>query len=373
MHDAEGKPPSGAAGTGRRAELDGMRGLAMAGVLGIHANNLLPGGHLGVSLFFVLSGHLITTLLLAQFRATGRVDLRRFSLLRAARLLPALALVLAVSGATLAAFGEPSHTVALGIGASALFGANLVTAYADSGAMQLFTWAWTLSQEEQFYLLWPALLAAALRRRRVTLLAAAAVLLSLTAEVLRCVLPFGTPQQWARIYTGPDTRMDGLLIGCLLALALARRPLPPRPRWAPALAFGSLAVITAGYVAGGLGSRVTYSLWIGAVQLAAAALILAVTADRTGRPARLLAARPLAHAGRISYGLYLWNVPVHLAVQHVLHGAVPVWVNGLAWLGATLFLAETSHRLLEQPVLTRVRTSTRGPAPRRDVLLPTAP
>lgn len=149
--------------------------------------------------------------------------------------------------------------------------------------------AWTLSFEEQFYLLWPFILLVALRRRRLSGLATAAVVLSALAEFLRCVLPLSPEAALWRLYMGPDTRMDGLLIGCLLALALAQRPIGVGERWAAPLGTGAITVIAVTYAVCGLGWRTTYTVGIIAAELAAAALILSVTATRDSWVARVLA------------------------------------------------------------------------------------
>lgn len=344
----------------RRAELDGIRALAILGVLGVHANvGLMRGGHLGVAVFFVLSGYLITTLLTEEFRLTGTVKLRYFYVRRCARLLPALAVVLAAYGLFALAIGEPTRQVLFGVGASALYSVNIVMAFVDSQAVDLFRWAWTLSYEEQFYLLWPFCLLAALRRGRLSWLLTMAVALSALAEVLRCVLPLGSEAALWRLYIGPDTRMDGLLIGCLLALALARHPIGKVERWAAPLGAGAIAVIAVTYTVSSMSRRTTYAVGIIAAELATAALILSVTATRDSWVARVLSVRAVTHVGQISYGLYLWNIPVHHATRHVWHNLAPI-PGVLVWLTVTFALAEASHRWVERPVLARVRRSSIG-------------
>lgn len=360
--DPQGRSPTVPSLAGfRRKELDGIRALAILGVLGVHANgSLVRGGHLGVAVFFVLSGYLITTLLIEDFQLTGTIELRRFYLRRCARLLPALAVVLVTFGLYALVIGEPAQHVVLGVGAAAFYSVNVVMAFVDIQVVALFRWAWTLSFEEQFYLLWPFILLVALRRRRLSGLATAAVVLSALAEFLRCVLPLSPEAALWRLYMGPDTRMDGLLIGCLLALALAQRPIGVGERWAAPLGTGAITVIAVTYAVCGLGWRTTYTVGIIAAELAAAALILSVTATRDSWVARVLAVGAVAHVGRISYGLYLWNIPVQHAV-HVWNGLAPI-PGFLVWLAVTFALAEASHRWVERPVLRRVRRSSIGRA-----------
>ncbi|MEJ2578683.1 MAG: acyltransferase [Kineosporiaceae bacterium] len=358
------------AGVARIPSLDGIRAVAIGGGFGIHANGALPGGHLGVSVFFVLSGYLITTLLLEEHRQDGAVDFRRFYLRRGVRLLPALFVVLLVYSGFLLITGTSSGEVLTGVLASALYSGNLVHAYVPSLEFSDFTWSWTLSLEEQFYFLWPAVLIAAARRGALRRIAVALAVLLLVSEALRVFLPLGDPDRSARIYAGVDTRMSGLLLGALLALFLAARPVRMSDRWAGLLAGGSVAAILASYMFARLGTRPAYALWIPVVEFASAGLVLAVLSRPDGSIPRSLAWEPVTHVGRISYGLYLWNIPAYHLTQDLFAAGTPVWKTGSVWLLATFTLAEVSFYGLERPVQRRWRGAARPlPQEHRSVLV----
>jgi peptidoglycan/LPS O-acetylase OafA/YrhL len=284
--------------------LDGIRGLAIIAVVAYHFLGL-PGGFFGVDLFFVLSGFLITTLLLEEREATGRVSLRSFYARRARRLLPALGGVLAFTallGGLAFAVGQNAMGVLSfeGIAACAVFGANIVRMAGGSLPLEL-TPLWSLAQEEQFYLVWPAALGM-LHRGRPKRLAAALVGCALAVIAWRAflVVQHGfTP----RVHYGPDTRCDGLLIGAALAAArsagLLRIHVSAAWAWAALVAFAGATLVHAGPVA--------YALVLPAV--AVVAVLLIVTAVDGSR---LLAWRPLVWTGSISYGIYVWQATVFL-------------------------------------------------------------
>ena len=213
--------------------LDGVRALAVAGVLLYHAGvPWLPGGFLGVDLFFVLSGFLITSLLLAEREATGRIDLARFWLRRARRLLPAAFVVIGVCLLVVAFLppGEAARTRADAL-ASLGYVNNWHQVLADRsyfeafGRPSLLEHLWSLAVEEQFYLLWPLFLGFALThlgRRRTALLTLAAA----TASALAMGLLFEPGSDPSRVYFGTDTHASGLLAGALLAFAVAAGEVP---------------------------------------------------------------------------------------------------------------------------------------------------
>ena len=208
------------------AALDGIRAVAVAGVVLYHAGaRWLPGGFLGVDLFFVLSGFLITSLLLAEREATGRIDLPAFWARRARRLLPAAFLVIALSVLAVAILspGDLPSTRADAI-ASFLYVNNWHQILADQSYFQAFArpsllrHLWSLAVEEQFYLLWPLVMGicvAVLGRRRTTIVT---LVLAVASSGLMAVL-FTPGRDPSRVYYGTDTHATGLLIGALLAFA----------------------------------------------------------------------------------------------------------------------------------------------------------
>jgi len=311
-----------------RPELDGLRGIAILLVLGAHTG--VPGfadggGGAGVTLFFVLSGYLITSLLLAERQKSGRIDLRAFYVRRALRLFPALAAVLVVVIALLACglMPEPALSgtnygiVIVGV---VFYAANWVAVAGQSIGMLGHTWS--LAVEEQFYILWPTLLILGLRLGRAKL-AVLVLLLVLLDVPYRLFLDLHGG--FMHVFVGTDSRGDALLLGCVLALLETRWH--PAVGWLGVVGIGALAAIWPGDP--GLGVQILL------IPGAAIAGTLAVA----GCPAPL-AWRPLAFIGRISYGLYLW------------HGLVIWW--SLPWPVAvplSIAIACVSYFLLERRFL----------------------
>jgi peptidoglycan/LPS O-acetylase OafA/YrhL len=311
-----------------RPELDGLRGVAILVVLAAHTG--VPGfsdggGGAGVTLFFVLSGFLITSLLLAEKSKYARVDLKAFYIRRALRLFPALAAVLVVV-ALLALTGLMPQEAREGvdyrivIAGVVAYVANWVVVAGQPIGMLGHTWS--LAVEEQFYILWPALLLLGLRLGR-----------QWFALIVLVVIFADTPYRlwldlnggFMHVFVGTDTRGDALLLGCVLALLDAH--------WHAVVGWLGLAGVMALALTWngdpGLGAQIIY------IPAAALAGTLAVA----GCPA-ILAWRPLAFVGRISYGLYLW------------HGLVIWW--HLAWPIAVplcIAIACVSYFVLEQRFL----------------------
>ncbi|MFL6214837.1 MAG: acyltransferase family protein [Blastocatellia bacterium] len=310
-----------------RSYLDGLRGVAILAVIVFHAWPwLLPGGAFGVDIFFVLSGYLITSLIDEESRMHGRIDFKRFYIRRALRLLPALFLMLAFYGFVT---GFRDHVAMLVV---LLYAANWWRAYvADIGALGH---TWSLSIEEQFYMLWPMIFAVFIvklkRPAHVLLLAALAVM------VYRLAMTFVFPSY--RIYNGLDTRADALLVGCCCALA-------GRARLSSWLGAGS-ALILAGLLFG-VPLRVCESLGFVPLSLAAFAsggLILSLERAPGGRLARALSFPPLNWIGKLSYGLYLWHLPI-MVLPEFEHVRMPLKF------AATFACASLSFYLLERPCL----------------------
>jgi peptidoglycan/LPS O-acetylase OafA/YrhL len=347
---------------GYRPALDGVRALAVASVVGYHFGfHALPGGFLGVDVFFVLSGYLITSLLLQEHAARGSISLSGFYVRRLRRLFPALALVVLAVLVRTALFASPLqlqdrfHDMV----AALLYYANWHYIASDqsyfaglSGASPL-RHTWSLAIEEQFYLVWPVLLLGLLRlgalRRRGLLLAGTTALVGLSAWSMAQAFDPDAP---SRAYYGSDGRAQQLLVGVLLAVVL----LAPRARaashrtWAVASLLGLAAVAVS---LNRYHDQASFYYQGGALLAAVLAAVLIAGVERapSGPVARLLSLGPVAWLGRISYGVYLWHWPV-LVWVHASPDAGATTRRGVTVLriALTLVVATASYYLVERPV-----------------------
>jgi peptidoglycan/LPS O-acetylase OafA/YrhL len=297
-----------------RPDLDGLRAIAVGLVILSHARLAVfaNGGDVGVTVFFVLSGWLITILLLAEREQTGRIDLPAFYGRRVRRLGPALLLLLIVVFALDVVGGWP--TIALSIGSTLFYVSNWVQATGTSVGFLGHTWS--LSIEEQFYLVWPSVLIV-LGARRAGVIAAALVILITIVRI-----PADGPFE----YFSTFTRGDAVLVGCALAVARVRLP-----AWTAIIGIGSILVLAC--------VSLPHDIGIPLVILAAAAVVCSGWRP-LGR---------LAPMGKRAYGLYLWNWPLAILFGPL---AIPL----------TFVAAETSWRLVELPINRRRRApSTETP------------
>ena len=364
--------------TGRQPALDGLRAVAVVAVLLFHGGVAgARGGFLGVDVFFVLSGYLITMLLLREQQATGRIALGAFWARRARRLLPALFFVLAAVAVYAAFLVEPQARLSLRLDGLAALGyvgnwrqLGAEGGYFAQGATPSpLRHTWSLSIEEQFYLVWPLVVVALLRGRRLTrsrvrwVLVVAAVA-ALASAVLMSVLLGGDV---SRVYYGTDTRAQSVLVGCALAalLRLRRTPAstPGRTSAPPGLVtlagwLGLVVVIAAMITVDGT-QRGLYHGGLLLFDTAVAAVLAAVVLAPARGLARLLSVRPLPALGRISYGVYLWHWPVFVVLTAERTGLTGPALLALR-LGVTLVLATLSWRLVERPVLNGALVGWRG-------------
>jgi peptidoglycan/LPS O-acetylase OafA/YrhL len=352
---------------GYQPALDGLRAVAVLMVLAFHAG--LPwavGGFLGVDVFFVLSGFLITRLLLEERGGTGSIAVLRFYGRRALRLFPALvALLLAACACALLWLEAPQRDWVLrDLWTSAAYQINWWRVFAPRNPLALspLDHTWSLAIEEQFYLLWPVSLAALARLGGPRAVALGAAAGALGSALLRALL--WESAGLTRTYFGLDTHADGLLVGAAFAAATLSALPAQAPRRGALRAIGPAALLlvvgSAGFV------RLEAAALHMAGYVAFALLVVMVIADvlEGGLMARVLAAPPLVWIGRVSYGLYLWHWPVWWTLRF---GAPSLGAGATLaiYVAASFTLAALSHRLIERPAL-RIKDRL-APAARRGV------
>jgi len=349
---------SGMPRLGYRPALDGVRGIAIAIVVAFHAFGWPGEGTLGVDLFFVLSGFLITTLLLEEHAATGRISIRGFYGRRARRLLPALFVLLApflLVVATVATVGSLGSPLVVGLASALTYTSNIVVAADPSAASGWMIHLWSLAAEEQFYIVWPLLLIALIRVGRLRLVGQALMALLVFAVVYRLQLVL-RGASIERLYYAPDTHPDSLLIGCAFGCYCSRGRLPfwflSSARAREVVSTLSLTlIIAAAILLGHVPARLAYELQLVPTAFALVAGVFIVCAVTGGTiVAQGLSVRPLVFLGRISYSLYLWHVPLLLAIAGVDR---TVEVRTIAAVAVALALASCSWRFVESPFLRR--------------------
>jgi peptidoglycan/LPS O-acetylase OafA/YrhL len=356
--EASGRRPR----LGYRPGLDGIRALAVVAVFAYHANlRWARAGFLGVDVFFVLSGYLITALLLAERRRTGTINLRQFWGRRARRLLPAVVVLLAAVAVAIPLLApDQSYRLRGDLVASLGYVMNWRLIFAhqsyfqSAGRPPILQHLWSLAVEEQFYLLWPPILALTLRRRPYRRLVKPLLIAAAASAGLMLLLftPYTDP---SRVYFGTDTRAAALLVGAALAAATTRWQLVDRVQRG-----GRVALDAVGFVClAGLALAVSHVnefdplLYRGGflvVAVLAAGLVAA--AARPGPPlvvSRLLGSSPLVWLGKRSYAVYLWFWPVLMLTRP--HADVPLMGLPLLALriAITLALAAASYRFVERP------------------------
>jgi peptidoglycan/LPS O-acetylase OafA/YrhL len=349
--------------------LDGLRALAVTAVLLYHAElNWIPGGFLGVDVFFVISGYLITSLLLAEFKNQGRIGLGQFYLRRARRLLPALFLVLGVVGLFAVIF-LPDEVVKLrgDTLAALLYGTNWwqifrnLSYFEAAGRPPLLQHLWSLAVEEQFYLIWPLLLTGMFKlwngRRRPMMIATTAMIVVSAGLMVGLSISRGYPLEHdpSRVYYGTDTRAFTMLIGAVLAMVWAPWRLQEKTTRGGRLVLDAMGIV------GLLGllwmflnvSEFSNGLYRGGFLLCSvlSAMVIAVTVHPAADLGRVLLGRqPLRWIGERSYGIYLWHWPVFMITRPTLDISMTGTPNLILRLAVTVALAELSFRYVEQPI-----------------------
>jgi peptidoglycan/LPS O-acetylase OafA/YrhL len=367
--------------------LDGMRALAVVAVMVYHANNAwLPGGFIGVEVFFVISGYLITLLLIGEHERTGRIGLREFWTRRARRLLPALFTMMAALVTYAALFDRDELGRIRGdVIAGLLYVSNWYQIWVGQGYTSRLNWVplrhlWSLAVEEQFYLCWPLIIVGlmSLGRRRLPQVAvwlvAVAVLIALATALLfypgHVGLPEFTPDAYWTVagrsiskndalYLSTITRATGLLLGAAFAMvwrpvAVVRGPLRDKARQLDLLAGVSLGVLMVlalslhvSRIDGAGDSRLFRGGFL-LVDIATLGVMAAVTHRRAAAGA-LLGTQTLAVIGTRSYGLYLYHWPIFQIMRDPSGAGLSV-AQFMEAMAITVVVTEASYRFVETPI-----------------------
>jgi peptidoglycan/LPS O-acetylase OafA/YrhL len=334
--------------------LDGMRALAVVGVMISHFqyHHLFQLGRLGVDVFFVLSGFLITSILIKSCSEERSVDFRDFYRRRVLRLFPALGavLVFVIVCSPLIKDGYQRHQTYLAIPLVLLFVGNWDRALVNAGSMGALAHTWSLAVEEQFYIVWP-LAFLWIKRHRWTNEQLAAGLAGLAVAVMAYrEIAFRIGWSQARISNGTDTHCDGLILGCAVAFWVASGRVPTVGRKVNTmLAGGSLAVIVA-LMAGGYATDGWLEIGYPTAVILSGVLVLEAVTQQPTVIVNLLDTSLPKWIGQRSYGLYLWHFPIFLIGASQLGSGF--WQHvGLFFL--SFGVAALSFRFVEQPFLVK--------------------
>ena len=327
--------------------LDGVRGVAILLVLGQHApTKPLTDGFIGVTVFFCLSGYLITTLLVRELH-TGSIDVRAFYRRRVARLAPALLTVVAVTIVVLLV-GRPD----LSLG-QVLAPAGAATAYATNlfdwsghffATKDYFNYTWSLSVEEQFYLLWPFALLFGYRRRPRLFAVLTLVLIGLSLA-LDLYLGLSRDVKFdPHEYVGSDTNALPILVGSLLAIVLHNGWMRRTVRCLAPCALVALALLPV--VAYRNDTHRSSLVIVAGTVLTLVTLMGVVTRPRSA-VGSLMASAPMRWLGERSYSIYLWNVLARIAILSAIGHTV---AGDVVWIAMFVVLAEASYQFVERPL-----------------------
>jgi peptidoglycan/LPS O-acetylase OafA/YrhL len=339
--------------------LDGLRGISILLVLSVHlrlirpeiAPFLPPGGFLGVDIFFVVSGFLITSLLLTELQSTGDIDLRSFYYRRALRLFPALIAVILFTCVLAYLIGS-----FLGLGLTPLrfastagYFTNWVRAYEGAQSWFLFHF-WSLSVEEQFYILWPGILLLLTRAKASQKVIMMLVVVAIVISAALKVLLFLSGSTSNRIYYGSDTRADSVLVGCAASMALTWGYIPASSKGRAMLAStvpGAVIILVVFVVLSNDGFAPLYLGGLTLIAILVALIILHLVLSPSGNTARILKHRWLLWIGKRSYGLYLWHWPLY----ELSRSWLPDRLSAPAAIALTFLVATVSYQLIENPFL----------------------
>jgi peptidoglycan/LPS O-acetylase OafA/YrhL len=370
--------------------LDGLRALAVMAVLLYHADwKSVPGGFLGVDVFFVLSGYLITSLLLREWQGSGGLNFRKFYAARARRLLPGLFGLLVGTGFAALVFASDAVSmlrhqffpaIAYYLNWSSIY--SHTSYFQQTGRPPLLLHLWSLAVEEQFYLIWPIVVLLVLRRHRgkrgrrmLRSVAISGALLSAAwMALLAAKHGFPVPNDPSRAYYGTDSHASGLMLGAALACIWPLGALPQLTR-GERRALDVAGTAALGWLLWIFHRASEFSYWLyrgGFLLYSAVALVVVLAiAHPESRLGWVMSRQPLRWIGERSYGIYLWHWPIFMLTRPGLDVPITGHANLIFRLTLTALGAELSWRFLEQPVrhgaLGRMRTAVKALWERRAV------
>ncbi|MFC4775210.1 acyltransferase family protein [Paenibacillus sp. GCM10023252] len=342
--------------------LDGLRALAVLSVISYHLHlPWMPGGLLGVSVFFVLSGYLITDLLLSQWQRLGKIDMKDFWIRRARRLLPAFLVMIGLVSVWIALF-DPSRWSVLqpDLLPAITYVSNWWLIYHEVSYFESFGPAsplghiWSLAVEEQFYILWPILLALALRYTMRMNKLAGLLLTGAALSAAAMAILYEPGLDPSRVYYGTDTRLFALLIGAALAIGWPSARLTERVSRPVRLqldAAGLAAIATIAIMMGYVNDYDAFLYRGGMVLLSlASAILIAVIVHPVSLLGKALSWKPLRWLGVRSYGIYLWHYPVIVLSSGASDDGRLHMARAAVQVGVIIALAALSYRYIEAPI-----------------------
>ncbi|MES5846551.1 MULTISPECIES: acyltransferase family protein [unclassified Bacillus cereus group] len=342
--------------------LDSLRGLAILGVILYHINfNWMPGGFLGVTVFFVLSGYLITDILAMEWKRNKRIDLKKFWLSRARRLLPGMLVMLVMTLAWITIFHSSLLEKMRGDSLAALFYVSnwwyiyhKLSYFDNFNQISPLNHFWSLAVEEQFYVVWPFIISLGLyyikKQSRMILL----ICLGAFASALAMAILYEPGVDPSRIYYGTDTRAFSLLIGAVLALVWPSNRLAnkiiPKARFILDVVGGiALIIILAMFWKTNQYDPFLYKGGMVLLSIATA-LLVANLAHPASRIAQFLRFRPLRWVGIRSYGIYLWHYPIlTLTTPKVNAGDLSI-IRAILQFLLIILIAQISWKFIEKPI-----------------------
>ncbi|MEZ2328053.1 acyltransferase family protein [Bacillus tropicus] len=342
--------------------LDSLRGLAILGVILYHINfNWMPGGFLGVTVFFVLSGYLITDILAMEWKRNKRIDLKKFWLSRARRLLPGMLVMLVITLAWITIFHSSLLEKMRGDSLAALFYVSnwwyiyhKLSYFDNFNQISPLNHFWSLAVEEQFYVVWPFIISLGLyyinKQSRMILL----ICLGAFASALAMAILYEPGVDPSRIYYGTDTRAFSLLIGAVLALVWPSNRLAnkiiPKARFILDVVGGIALIII--LVMFWKTNQYDPFLYKGGMVLLsiATALLVANLAHPASRIAQFLRFRPLRWVGIRSYGIYLWHYPILTLMTPKVNAGDFSIIRAILQFLLIILIAQISWKFIEKPI-----------------------